>query len=69
VFICGATVVAACTFRKEKRENLFMWLGIAISYAMAVQTNPFLFTFAGISILLYLLISVQEKYDFLEEKE
>lgn len=60
VFIGGATIAAARTFWKGKRENLFFWLGIALSFAMAVQTNPFLFTFAGFSVLCYLLISVQQ---------
>ena len=61
VFICGATVSAVMTFRKEKLGSLFLWLGIALSYGLAVQTNPFLFTFAGMSMLLYLLILVQDK--------
>ncbi len=69
IFICGATISAVLTFKKEKKENLFCWLAIALSYAMAVQTNPFLFTFAGISMLLYLLIAVQNKTCFIKDKE
>ncbi len=69
IFICGATISAVLTFKKEKKENLFYWLAIALSYAMAVQTNPFLFTFAGISMLLYLLIAVQNKTCFIKDKE
>lgn len=67
IFICGATTSAAKTFWREERDNLFYWLGLAISYAMAVQTNPFLFTFAGMSILLYLLIILQKKTLFDKE--
>ena len=61
IFIAGATVFAVGLFWKERREDVFYWLGLAISYALAVQTNPFLFTFAGMSVLLYLLVSVQKK--------
>lgn len=60
IFILGATFAAARTFWKDERESLLYWLGIALSFAMAVQTNPFLFTFTGFSVLLYLLISVQK---------
>ena len=61
IFIGGTTIFAVSRFWKEKKENAFYWLGLALSYAMAVQTNPFLFTFAGFSMLLYLLVSVQKK--------
>jgi hypothetical protein len=69
VFICGATISVIVTFKKENKEKLFFWLAIAVSYAMAVQTNPFLFTFAGISMLLYLLIAVPSKTCFTKGKE
>lgn len=68
-FIGFATVYAIKTFWKENKSNAFLWLGIALSYAMAVQTNPFLFTFAGMSMLLYLLISLQRKHNFSEVEE
>jgi len=61
VFIAAVTVIACRFFWKRDRFSLFFWLGIAVSFAMAVQTNPFLFTFTGFSVLLYLLISVSEK--------
>ncbi len=67
-FICFATVCAIRLFWKENKSYAFLWLGIALSYAMAVQTNPFLFTFTGMSILLYLLISLQRKHDFSKVK-
>lgn len=61
VFIVGATVCACTFFWKRQRSDVFWWLGLAISYALAVQTNPFLFTFTGYSILLYLMLAMQEK--------
>ncbi len=61
IFIGGTTIFAVGSFWKEKREDVFYWLGFAISYALAVQTNPLLFTFAGFSMLLYLLVCVQKK--------
>ena len=60
-FVLAVTVIACRFFWKRNRTSLFLWLGLAVSYAMAVQTNPFLFTFTGFSILLYLLISLNEK--------
>lgn len=62
--IVAATVSAGKAFWKEKRTDVFWWLGMALSYALAVQTNPFLFTFTGFSILLYLLVSMQKKADW-----
>ncbi len=61
VFIALATITSIKVSWKENRLDAFFWLGIALSYAMAVQTNPFLFTFPGITILLYLLIIFQDK--------
>lgn len=60
VFIACTTVVACKTLWKRSKDKTFWWLGVAISFALAVQTNPFLFTFTGFSTLLYLLISIQE---------
>ncbi|MBP3304990.1 MAG: O-antigen ligase family protein [Oscillospiraceae bacterium] len=59
-FIAVATGTACSLFWKSKRSDVFWWLGTAISYALTVQTNPFLFTFSGFSILLFLLIACQE---------
>lgn len=61
IFIGGVTVTACIFFWKRERSDVFWWIGMALSYAMAVQTNPFLFTFAGFSVLLYLLIAMQEE--------
>lgn len=61
IFIGGTTIFTVGSLWKENLDKIFYWLAIALSYAMAVQTNPFLFTFAGFSVLLYLLISVQKK--------
>lgn len=61
VFI-GSVTVAACTFFwKRNRTDCFIWVAMAVSFAVAVQTNPFLFTFPGFSVLLYLLVDIQEK--------
>lgn len=61
IFILGTTVCACRVFWERERSSLFLWLGIALSFGMAVQTNPFLFTFPGFSVLLLLLLAFQEK--------
>ena len=61
VFIVSAVGSSAGFFWKRNRSDLFWWLGLAISYGLAVQTSPFLFTFTGFSILLYLMLAIQEK--------
>lgn len=59
--IIAATITACAGFWKENRCDVFWWLGTGLAYGLAVQTNPFLFTFSGFSILLYLLLSTQKK--------
>ena len=61
VFIFVITVLAWLRFGKNCFAEFFWWLGLALSYALAVQTNPFLFTIPGFSILLYLLVAIQTK--------
>lgn len=51
-----ALVIFAVKAMWKKPVRFWCWLGTALAYAMAVQTNPFLFTFAGISLMLYLLL-------------
>lgn len=41
------------------RFRFLIWLGTAIAFALSVQTNPFLFTFAGMSIILIICISAE----------
>lgn len=56
----GMFVVALVVFAVKRLWNtpvtFWCWIGTALAYAMAVQTNPFLFTFAGMSLMLYLLL-------------
>ena len=59
-----ALVVFAIKALWKKPLHFWCWIGTALSFAMAVQTNPFLFTFAGFSLMLYLplyIIGVQEE--------
>jgi prepilin signal peptidase PulO-like enzyme (type II secretory pathway) len=42
----------------KKPLNFWCWIGIGLAYGMAVQTNPFLFTFPGFSIMLILTLSI-----------
>lgn len=65
-FIAAATGTACSVFWKKNRGDVFWWLGMAIAYALAVQTNPLLFTFSGFSILLFLLIACQNAGTYLE---
>jgi hypothetical protein len=51
-----ALVVFAVKAMWKKPLHFWCWISTALSYAMAVQTNPFLFTFAGFSLMLYLLL-------------
>lgn len=55
IFVVALVVFAAKALWKN-RAAFWCWLGTALAYAMAVQTNPFLFTFAGMSLMLYLLL-------------
>ncbi len=49
-----ALVVFAIKAMWKKPVAFWCWIGTALAFAMAVQTNPFLFTFAGFSLMLYL---------------
>ena len=45
---------------KKKRFNEFStWLIAGIVFALSVQTNPFLFTFCGVSIIAFLCLDVE----------
>lgn len=61
LFILFVSGRAVSVLRKRDPIRLFLWLATGLSYGLAVQTNPYLFTFAGISVLLYLLISLSDK--------
>ena len=59
-----ALVVFAVKALWKKPLHFWCWIGTALAFAMAVQTNPFLFTFAGFSLMLYLplyIAGVQEE--------
>ena len=57
VFVAALVYFAFKTMWK-KPLNFWCWIGIGLAYAMAVQTNPFLFTFPGFSIMLILTLSI-----------
>lgn len=65
----GAFVAAMVYFAYKamwkKPLRFWCWIGIGLAYAMAVQTNPFLFTFPGLSIMVYLSLSIvaEESYE------
>ena len=65
----GAFVAAMVYFAAKamwkKPLKFWCWIGIGLAYGMAVQTNPFLFTFPGLSIMLYLSLSIsaEERYE------
>lgn len=65
LFFISATTVTACKgFWKKDRNDVFWWLGMAIAYGLSVQTNPLLFTFAGFSILLFLLVVIPKDINY-----
>ncbi len=61
----AAMVYFACKAMWKKPLKFWTWIGIGLAYGMAVQTNPFLFTFPGFSIMLYLSLSIvaEERYE------
>jgi hypothetical protein len=63
-----ALVVFATKAMWKKPVKFWCWIGTALAYAMAVQTNPFLFTFAGISLMLYLLLFIVDQQEVAENK-
>ncbi len=63
-----ALVVFAIKAMWKKPVKFWCWIGTALAYAMAVQTNPFLFTFAGISLMLYLLLFIEDQREETERK-
>ena len=44
----------------KKPLQFWCWIGTALAFAMAVQTNPFLFTFAGFSLMTYLALYITD---------
>lgn len=58
----GAFVAAMVYFAFKalwkKPLKFWCWIGTGLAYGMAVQTNPFLFTFPGFSIMLMLMLSI-----------
>lgn len=63
-----ALVVFAIKAMWKNPVKFWCWIGTALAYAMAVQTNPFLFTFAGISLMLYLLLFIVDQQEETESK-
>ena len=57
IFVLALVVFAVKALWKQPRK-FWCWFGTALGFAMAVQTNPFLFTFAGFSLMLYLLLFI-----------
>ncbi|MBR4017305.1 MAG: hypothetical protein IKK11_05785 [Oscillospiraceae bacterium] len=53
-----ALVIFAVKAMWKKPVKFWCWISTALAFAMAVQTNPFLFTFAGFSMMLYLLLFI-----------
>ena len=52
----------SCAFRRMKRKyavGLIAWCALSIGFLVGVQTNPFLFNFPGISMLLYIALASQ----------
>lgn len=55
-------VVAAYSKYKENLRHFAMWLAIAVSFFITIQTNPLLFSPNGMIFILFLLLdTVQEK--------
>ncbi len=59
VFVCALIFVAVKRFWKQDLPAFLLWLAAAASFALAVQTNPFLFTFPGMFVLLLLALTPQ----------
>ena len=57
VFVVALVYFALKAMRKKPLQ-FWCWIGIGLAFAMAVQTNPFLFTIPGFSIFVYLSLSI-----------
>ena len=57
VFV-AALVYFAIKALWKKPLKFWCWVGTGLAYAMAVQTNPFLFTFPGFSIMIMLMLTI-----------
>ncbi|MBO5321494.1 MAG: O-antigen ligase family protein [Clostridia bacterium] len=55
ILIIAAIVTAVTNFWKKDKKTLLWWVGMSVAFGMAVQTNPFLFTFSGFSMILFIL--------------
>jgi hypothetical protein len=55
-----ALVICAVKAMWKKPVKFWCWIGTAMAFAMAVQTNPFLFTFAGFSLMTYLTLYITD---------
>lgn len=59
IFIAALVIYAWRSMWKPLRSHFLLWLACAMAFGLAVQTNPFLFTFAGFSVLLYLCLEIE----------
>jgi len=44
--------------RADQEGWLANWLGMVVAFLLAIQTNPFLFNFVGIALVLFLLLDI-----------
>ena len=58
VFLAAMVYYAWKKMGRHDAPAVVFWLADAGGVALAVQTNPFLFTFAGISIILWLCLQI-----------
>ena len=58
VFLAAMVYYAWKKMGRHDAPAFVFWLADAGGVALAVQTNPFLFTFAGISIILWLCLQI-----------
>lgn len=56
--ITFAIIAGVLRYWKKDKKNLLWWIGASVAFGLAIQTNPFLFTFAGFSMVLFILIFV-----------
>jgi len=48
-------------YKNKLYHEFLIWLVASVAFALSIQTNPFLFTFCGFSIILFLCLDIEVK--------
>ena len=48
-------------YMNKKHHEFLIWLIASVAFALSIQTNPFLFTFCGFSIIMFLCLDIENQ--------